>query len=161
MLVLLLALIGVVADDAPMPLFQIEAQIVDQRDPKYPAPVKAPKIVVDDGQQATIKDEVKRAFVAAVKDTPTGQEPVIKVVNEGVNVTATPTSVGEEEISLDLVIQNARVKSVEERPIDRVGSVIQLPTVESVEVRTTKVVRLGKKTTVTCGTHSFSFVVHR
>jgi hypothetical protein len=83
------------------------------------------------------------------------------VVNEGVNVTATPTSIGEEEVSLDLVIRSAKVKSVDERPIDRDGSVIQMPTVESVEVRTTKIVRLGKKATVTCGTHSFSFVVHR
>ena len=161
MLALYFAFALAVADDALMPVFQIDIHIADRESSKSSAPLNSPKIVVHNGRQATLRHGIERAYVTGVKDVPGGQEPVIQVVNEGVSVLATPTKVDGDEVSLELVIQNAKVTSVDERPIGDDGSLLQSPTVESVEVRTTKVVRLGKQVVVNCGDRCLTFVVHR
>jgi hypothetical protein len=160
MLVLLYALAFAVADASPAPLYQIDVEITDRSDAKTAA-TKAPKMIVADGQQATIKDEVKRAFVTAVRKSGDAQEPVIKVVHEGVTVSATPTHIDQHGISLDLVIRNTRVKTVGERLIDDDGSRIQLPTVESTEVQASTAVRLGEQQAIHCGDRTLTFVVCR
>ena len=120
MLLLLLALLGAVADDWT-PIFQVEVRIIDQSDAESAVVERAPKIVVDNGQSGTLKDQTQRAFVTGVTKTKTGLNPTVKAVTEGVNLTVTPTIVARGEVSLDLTIQTAKVKSVEERPVDDDG----------------------------------------
>ena len=55
--------------------------IIDQSDSKLPVVERAPKIVVDNGQSGTLKDQTQRAFVTGVTKTKTGLKPTVKAAS--------------------------------------------------------------------------------
>ncbi|MBI3839514.1 MAG: hypothetical protein HY288_16465 [Planctomycetia bacterium] len=96
--------------------------------------------------------------------TPQTAEPVITVVTEGLQINLQVTSVDSDTVSLDATIQTANILDVKERVVDEVGTTIQSPRVETVRVHATETVRLGEKTTLSCGSNSnrsVEFVIRR
>jgi hypothetical protein len=107
-------------------------------------------------------------FLNQAKDpasiAPQTSAPIMTVVTEGLLINLTVTRIDDASVSLDATIQTANILEVKERVVDEIGTTIQSPKVEIVLMYAAETVRLGEKTTLSCGNNSnrsIEFVIRR
>ena len=142
--------------------FVIEARIVGAK-----TDLQAPKLLIDEGQSATLRDQKQRAFVTSVNTSKHGDktitQPMITVLTEGLSLDAKVRSADEDHVSLDLTIAESKITKVEEQQIND-GVRVQSPSSECNATRIFLTVRLGEKTKLPWGIdgkQSIELVVRR
>jgi hypothetical protein len=178
---LLLLAGSVVLAHPPKPSFVVECRVVESQSVAHSDGKKddsgnkhahivvnritsvVPSITVGDGRSAMISNEWQRPFVTGFKSTPNGKEPKITVLNEGLKIDCTVTSIDSNYVTLDAIIRDSHIADVEERLADEEGALAQAPTVETAETRVVGPIRLGEKREVSWGSshRSVEFVIRR